>query len=78
MKLRNVSIDGFRSIRSLNSLNLGTPTILAGHNDAGKSAIIDAILMLLGSYKPTIEDLGAERTRAGSCASQRDERGRRL
>ena len=57
MKLRSVSIEGFRSIRILEDLPVGRPTILAGHNDAGKTAIIDAILMLLGDYRPTKEDM---------------------
>ena len=37
-------------------LTLGSPTVLAGHNDAGKSAIIHAILFLLDSYTPTESD----------------------
>lgn len=57
MKLRSVSIEGFRSIRHLHQLPIGSPTILAGHNDAGKTAIIDAILMLLGSHRPGKEDM---------------------
>lgn len=60
MKLESVSIAGFRSIRHLTELELGAPTILSGHNDAGKSAIIDAILMLLGQYKPAHDDLTYE------------------
>jgi energy-coupling factor transporter ATP-binding protein EcfA2 len=32
-------------------LRIGSPTVLAGHNDAGKTAIIDAISFLLGSLK---------------------------
>lgn len=35
---------------------LGAPTLLAGHNDAGKTAILDAIAFLLGSYNLTSED----------------------
>jgi putative ATP-dependent endonuclease of OLD family len=50
MKLQSVAIAGFRSIRELPELVLGSPTVLAGHNDAGKSAIIHAILFLLDGY----------------------------
>ncbi|WIA97018.1 ATP-dependent endonuclease [Curtobacterium sp. MCBA15_004] len=56
MKLQNVSIAGFRSIEHLNDLRIGSPLVLAGHNDAGKSTIIDAILYLLGAYKLTDSD----------------------
>ena len=51
MKLTNVSIAGFRSVESMTGLPIGSPTVLAGHNDAGKTAIIDAISFLLGSLK---------------------------
>ena len=50
MKLRSVSIAGFRSIQNLDDICLGSPTVLAGHNDAGKSAIIHAIQFLLDGY----------------------------
>lgn len=61
MRLTSVSIEGFRSVRLLEHLRIGSPTILSGHNDAGKSAIIDAILMLLGEYKLMIDDMTYER-----------------
>ncbi|WP_426623939.1 AAA family ATPase [Leifsonia sp. McL0607] len=51
MKLTSVSIAGFRSVESMVDLQVGSPTVLAGHNDAGKTAIIDAISFLLGSLK---------------------------
>lgn len=56
MKLREISIAGFRSIRELCSMGLGSPTVLAGHNDAGKSAVIDAVLFLLGKYDLSTPD----------------------
>ena len=56
MRLKNVSIEGFRSIQELHSLDLGSPTVLAGRNDAGKSAIIHAILFFLGGYSLTESD----------------------
>lgn len=68
MRLFSVSIDGFRSVRSIEGLQLGAPTILSGHNDAGKSAIIDAILMLLGEYKLTVDDMTYERDGNGEAA----------
>lgn len=56
MKLKSVSVAGFRSISDLGPLDLRSPTVLAGHNDAGKSAIIHAILFLLGGYTLTEGD----------------------
>ncbi len=56
MKLQNVSIFGFRSIENLAGLRIGSPLVLAGHNDAGKSTVIDAIVFLLGAYKLTESD----------------------
>jgi len=68
VKLLSVSIAGFRSIRSLENLQIGSPTILSGHNDAGKSAIIDAILMLLGEYKLVVDDMTYENGQGDSTA----------
>lgn len=56
LKLQNVSITGFRSIEKLDDLRIGSPLVLAGHNDAGKSTIIDAIVFLLGTYRLTDSD----------------------
>lgn len=64
MKLTNVSIAGFRSVESLTDLPIGSPTVLAGHNDAGKTAIIDAISFLLGSIK--LDDSDRTYLRGGS------------
>ncbi|NKS82215.1 AAA family ATPase [Rhodococcus hoagii] len=51
-----MSIYRFRSIESLNDLRISSPTLLAGHNDAGKTAIIDALRFLLGDYAITDQD----------------------
>jgi energy-coupling factor transporter ATP-binding protein EcfA2 len=56
MKLDVISIQGFRSIGELRDLKVGSPTLLAGHNDAGKSAILDAIRFLLNDYSLTERD----------------------
>ncbi|RIJ10019.1 hypothetical protein DZF97_09930 [Clavibacter nebraskensis] len=53
LKLVKMSVFGFRSIEQLLDLKVSSPLVLAGHNDAGKSAIIDAILFLLGGYRAT-------------------------
>ena len=56
MLLDKISIRGFRSIESDLTVSVGSPTILAGHNDAGKSAVMDAIAFLLDAIKLTDRD----------------------
>jgi putative ATP-dependent endonuclease of the OLD family len=46
LKITELSIRNFRSIRSLDLL-LGTTTVLIGQNNAGKSAILDAVRIAL-------------------------------
>ncbi len=56
MRLRRFNVSGFRSLISVDGIPVGEPTILAGHNDGGKTAAIDAICFLLGRYKLADED----------------------
>jgi putative ATP-dependent endonuclease of OLD family len=56
MLLDKITIRGFRSIESDLTIAVGSPTILAGHNDAGKSAVMDAIAFLLDALKLTERD----------------------
>ncbi|WP_406817410.1 ATP-dependent nuclease [Mycobacterium sp. M23085] len=56
MLLNSVIIRGFRSIEANLEIPVGSPTILAGHNDAGKSAVIDAVAFLLDALKLTDRD----------------------
>lgn len=56
MILDKVTITGFRSIEGELAVRVGSPTILAGHNDAGKSAVMDAIGFLLDANKLTDRD----------------------
>jgi len=56
VKLAHVEILGFRSIGSRIGFTVGKPSILAGHNDAGKSATVDAVRFLLNGYTPIPED----------------------
>lgn len=51
MLLETIIIRGFRSIDPELRISVGSPTILAGHNDAGKSAVLDAIAFLLDDLK---------------------------
>lgn len=56
MKLESVSIAGFRSIAELEELRISAPTLLTGHNDSGKSSILDAISFLLNDYSLSERD----------------------
>jgi putative ATP-dependent endonuclease of OLD family len=46
MKITRLKIENFRSVRSL-ELNLGDTTIFIGQNNAGKSAILEAVRIVL-------------------------------
>ena len=56
MILDAVTISGFRSIDGPLRIPVGAPTLLAGHNDAGKSAALDAIAFLLDGIKLSERD----------------------
>lgn len=56
MQLESISIFGFRSIAHLEDVRIGSPTLLTGHNDAGKSAFLDAVRFLLSEYQLTDRD----------------------
>ena len=49
MRIACVEIENFRSIRNL-SLDFGKTTVFIGPNNAGKTAIIDAIRVTLPHY----------------------------
>lgn len=50
MQLESISIVGFRSILDMRILEIKSPTLLTGHNDAGKTALLDCIRFLLNEY----------------------------
>lgn len=56
VQLESFSIKGFRSIACVEDIQMGSPTLLTGHNDAGKSALLDAIRFLLDAYAFTDRD----------------------
>jgi putative ATP-dependent endonuclease of OLD family len=53
--LNSFSVSGFRSLTEVADIPVRKPTILAGHNDGGKSALLDALAFLLGKH-PLAED----------------------
>jgi putative ATP-dependent endonuclease of OLD family len=56
VKLDHLSVSGFRSLADVPALPVGAPTLLTGHNDAGKTALLDATAFLLGEYTITDRD----------------------
>jgi hypothetical protein len=56
VRLTSFDVRGFRSLADIAAIPVSEPTILAGHNDGGKSAVIDALRFLLGSYQLTDDD----------------------
>ncbi|MCX5602964.1 hypothetical protein OOK29_33005 [Streptomyces phaeochromogenes] len=71
MYLTRFSACGFRSLAQVEDLPVSSPTILAGRNDGGKSAILTALAFLLGDYRLTEEDRTyalIDGTAGGRCA----------
>lgn len=56
MHLEKYSVRGFRSLANVTDIPIGSPTIIAGPNDGGKSAALGALAFLLGSHTLTDED----------------------
>lgn len=56
MRLKTVSVSGFRSLESVDSVHLGSPTLITGQNDGGKSSLLYAIQFLLNGYAATDRD----------------------
>jgi energy-coupling factor transporter ATP-binding protein EcfA2 len=54
--LKNFSVNGFRSLRDVSNIPVSKPTILAGHNDGGKSALLDALSLLVGTRTMVPDD----------------------
>lgn len=56
MYLTRFSACGFRSLARVEDILVSSPTILAGRNDGGKSAVLTALAYLLGRHRLTDED----------------------
>ncbi|GHH81595.1 hypothetical protein GCM10018781_64580 [Kitasatospora indigofera] len=56
MHLDSFSVSGFRSLTDVADIPVSRPTILAGHNDGGKSAVLDALAFLVGERVLTDDD----------------------
>ncbi|WP_238598035.1 hypothetical protein [Saccharothrix sp. ALI-22-I] len=49
-------MNGFRSLLQVKDIPISSPTIVAGHNDGGKSALLEALSFLLGDYAAAEEE----------------------
>ncbi|MFJ7590945.1 hypothetical protein ACIQZO_26950 [Streptomyces sp. NPDC097617] len=49
-------MSGFRSLQSVCDIPVSKPTILAGHNDGGKSALLHALGLLVGTQSMIDDD----------------------
>ncbi|MET7759943.1 AAA family ATPase [Streptomyces sp. NPDC005389] len=56
MHLNSFNVSGFRSLTEVSDIPVRKPTILAGHNDGGKSALLDALAFLLGKHALAEDD----------------------
>ncbi|MFJ6523446.1 ATP-dependent nuclease [Streptomyces filamentosus] len=56
MYLDSYSARGFRSLAHVEGIPISRPTVLAGRNDGGKSAVLTALAFLLGNHRLTDED----------------------
>lgn len=70
MYLTKFAVRGFRSLTDVSSIPISGPTILAGHNDGGKTAILAALAYLLGKHKLTEEDRTYSQTVTGQHAEE--------
>ncbi|GGY73103.1 ATP-dependent nuclease [Streptomyces xanthochromogenes] len=71
MYLTRFSICAFRSLAQVENIPVSSPTILAGRNDGGKSAVLTALAFLLGDHRLTDEDrtyLQTEDAAGGRCS----------
>ena len=54
--LNKFAVSGFRSLQDVSDIPVSKPTIIAGHNDGGKSALLDALRFLLGKLSIADDD----------------------
>ncbi|MET8102848.1 hypothetical protein ABZV29_41550 [Streptomyces sp. NPDC005236] len=65
MYLTCLSVCGFRSLAQVGNIPVSSPTILADRNDGGKSAVLTALVFLLGGHQLTDEDRTYVQTEGG-------------
>ena len=53
-KLEEISIQGFRGIKSLRVDGLHLVNVFHGNNNCGKSSILEALIIMLGASNPVL------------------------
>lgn len=61
MQIQSLSIRNFKSIRELEILDVESSLILVGKNNTGKTAVLDAIRAVTGSYTVGAHDFNEKR-----------------
>jgi predicted ATP-dependent endonuclease of OLD family len=56
MQLNHVTIENFRCYQQPTTVNIDDLTVLVGKNDAGKSAVFDALNVFFGNVKLDSDD----------------------
>ncbi|MCS0605690.1 AAA family ATPase [Streptomyces sp. LP11] len=65
MKLVELGVKGFRSLVDIQGIPIRKQTVLTGHNDCGKTAVLDAIAFLLD--EPAVEIHFGDLSHFGDC-----------
>lgn len=61
MKFSRMVIRNFKSIKELEITDIENALILVGKNNTGKTSVLDAIRMIVGSYIPCIQDFNEKK-----------------
>jgi putative ATP-dependent endonuclease of OLD family len=70
MRLVRFSVKGFRSLAHVSDIPVSNPTILAGHNDGGKSSVLKALAYLVGDFKLDEDDRTYRPNAVGDVAAE--------
>lgn len=57
MEIRELSVERCKGYAELTEVELAPPTILAGANNAGKTALAQAVRLLAGGLAPSDQDV---------------------
>ena len=74
MEITSYKVSGFRSLADIDEIPVGSPTILTGANDGGKTAAISALHFLLGGPPPSVDDFTMAREQDDPSVTNQDGR----